>query len=213
MQIPERLNINRRSHPDIVIKCSKAFYNCGMQPASDATGQYQCTEPADFPLGALRHRVIFAHLDSSAQSTAELLQSQNLKVALMELGIPSEDILLLAASAHQAGRVKGLSVPASQGSERRVIIYTMTSYGKATYASGCQSLRGDMVNTATSRAQSLALIVGDTNAVRKHISKEHGTRLLLMQCPVVPVECLLHYLKSPIDFAILNYSLRDRLYV
>ena len=109
-----------------------------------------------------------------------------------------------AASAHQAGRVKGLSVPASQGSERRVIIYTMTSYGKATYASGCQSLRGDMVNTATSRAQSLAIIVGDTNAVRKHISKEHGTRLLLMQCPVVPVECLLHYLKSPIDFGELN---------
>ena len=214
MQMPEKLNRNRRSHPDIVMKCSNAFYNSEMKPCRDEHNNLVWTEPADFPLAKLRHRIIFAHLDSSKQSTqsskevwrneAELLQTQNLKVALMELGIPSEDILLLAASAHQAGRMKGLSVPASQGSERRVMIYTMTSYGKATYASGRQSLRGDMVNTATTRAQSLALIVGDTNAVRKHISLDYGTRQLLMQCPVVPVECLLHHLKSPIDFAELN---------
>ena len=98
----------------------------------------------DFPLKELEHRVIFVHLDSAEQQTqsskgawrneAELLQTQNLKVALMQLGIPGEDILLLAASAQQAGRMKGLSVPASQGSEKRIMIYTMTSYGKATYA-------------------------------------------------------------------------------
>ena len=80
----------------------------------------------------------------------------------------------------------------------------MTSYARATDASGRQSLRGDIVNTAATRAKSLALIVGDTNAVRKHISLDSGTRQLLMQCPVVPVECLLHHLKSPIDFAELN---------
>ena len=214
MQIPEKLNRNHRSHPDIVVKCSNAFYNSDMQPACDEENNYLWKEPEKFPLKELRHRVIFVHVDSweDAKQTkkgawcndAELLQAQNLQMALMDLGIEKEDILLLAAYALQADRIKGLSVAASQGSERRVVIYTMTCYGKATESSGRQSLRGDILNTAVTRGQSLVFIVGDTNAVRKHISLDYGTRQLLMQCPVVPVECLLHHLKSPIDFAELN---------
>ena len=133
-------------------------------------------------------------------------------MALMKLGIQGENIMVLAAYALQADRIKGLSVPASQGSENRVVIYTMTSYAKATDASGRQSLRGDIVNTATTRAQSLALIVGDTNAVRRHIGLEHGTRQLLNQCPVIPVSDLLDMLKVPCNVERLN-SLLDTKYM
>ena len=95
----------------------------------DEEFNYLWKEPKDFPLGGLEHRVIFVHLNSSEQSTqsskracrneAELLHTQNLRVALMELGIKKEDILMLAAYALQADRIKGLSVPASQGSEKK----------------------------------------------------------------------------------------------
>ena len=138
---------------------------------------------------------------------AELLQAQNLQMALMDFGIEKEDILLLAAYALQADRIKGLSVSAAHGSERRVVIYTMTCYGKATSSSGRQSLRGDFVNTAVTRGQSLVFIVGDTNAVRSHISLNYGTRQLLNSCPVVPAERLLVYLSLPVDCARLNNAL------
>ena len=83
----------------------------------------------------------------------------------------------------------------------------MTSYARATDASGRQSLRGDIVNTAVTRAQSLALIVGDTNAVRLYVGLEHGTRQLLSQCPVIPVSDLLHLLKAPCNVDNLNFLL------
>ena len=35
MELPKKLHQNRRSHPDIVIKCSNAFYNSEMKPARD----------------------------------------------------------------------------------------------------------------------------------------------------------------------------------
>ena len=89
----------------------------------------------------------------------------------------------------------------------------MTSYAKATDASGRQSLRGDIVNTATTRAQSLALIVGDANAVRRNISLEHGTRQLLNQCPVIPAKDLLDMLKAQdLDVERLN-NLLDTTYM
>ena len=69
-------------------------------------------------------------------------------------------------SIFQAHRVQGETVQACIGPENRVMIYD---------ASGRQSLRGDIVNTIATRAQSLALIVGDTNAVRRNIGLEHGT--------------------------------------
>ena len=130
----------------------------------------------------------------------------------MNLGVSSEHIMLLAAYALQADRINGLSVPASQGSENRVMIYTMTSYAKATDASGRQSLRGDIVNTATTRAQSLALIVGDANAVRYHISLDYGTRQLLNQCPVIPADELLAMLNETCDVEHLN-NLLDTTYM
>ena len=135
---------------------------------------------------------------------AELVATQQLKLALMEIGIEGEDIMLLAAYALQADRMNGLSVPASQASERRVVIYAMTSYAKATDESGRQSLRGDITNTATTRAKSLALIVGDTYAVRQYIGLEHGTRQLLNQCPVIPFVALFSLLKVPCDVQHLN---------
>ena len=181
-----------------------------MQPACDEECNYLWKEPDNFPLKELRHRVIFVHVDSwndAKQSKrgawcndAELLQAQNLQMALMDLGIEKEDILLLAAYALQADRIKGLSVSAAHGSERRVVIYTMTCYGKATNCSGRYSLRGDIINTAVTRAQSLVFIVGDTRAVRLHISLTYGTRQLLNSCPVIPVESLLVYLqRRPFD--------------
>ena len=100
----------------------------------------------------------------------------------------------------------------SRSSENRVVIYTITSYAKATDASGRQSLRGDIVNTATTRAQSLALIVGDVNAVRRNIGLEHGTRQLLSQCPVIPVKDLLVLLKGPCNVEHLN-DLLDTTYM
>ena len=138
---------------------------------------------------------------------AELLQAQNLQMALMDLGIKKEGILTLAAYALQADRIKGLSVSAAHGSERRVVIYTMTCYGKWISSSGRQSLRDDFVNTAVTRGQSLVFIVGDTNAVRSHISLNYGTRQLLNSCPVVPAERLLVYLSQPVDCAGLNNAL------
>ena len=217
LHISEKLYRNHRSHPDIVVKCSNAFYNSNMQPACDEECNYLWKEPDNFPLKELRHRVIFVHVDSrndAKQSKrgawcndAELLQAQNLQMALMDLGIEKEDILLLAAYSKQADRIKGLSVPASQGSERRVVIYTMTCYGKAISSSGRQSLRDDFVNTAVTRGQSLVFIVGDTNAVRSHISLNYGTRQLLNSCPVVPAERLLVYLSLPVDCARLNNAL------
>ena len=92
------------------------------------------------------------------------------------------------------------------------MIYTMTSYAKATDASGRQSLRGDIINTATTRAQSLALIVGDTNAVRRNIGLEHGTRQLLNQCPVVPANDFLALLKEPCNVEYIN-ELLDTAYM
>ena len=83
----------------------------------------------------------------------------------------------------------------------------MTSYAKATDASGRQSLRGDIINTATTRAQSLALIVGDTKAVKRNISMENGPRKLLNQCPVIPANDLLQCLKVPCNVEQLNYIL------
>ena len=87
----------------------------------------------------------------------------------------------------------------------------MTSYAKATDASGRQSLRGDIVNTATTRAQSLALIIGDTNAVKHNISLVHGTRQLLNQCPVIPLNDLLNLLKIPCEVEYLNDLLENNL--
>ena len=218
MQIPEKLNKNRRSHPDIVVKVSNAFYHSEMKPA-EKDNKFCWKEPEDFPLRELQNRVIFVHVDSAndAKQTkkgawrndAELLQANNLQMALMDLGIQKEDILLLAAYSLQADRIKGLSVAASQGSERRVVIYTMTCYGKATESSGRQSLRGDILNTAVTRGQSLVFIVGDTVALKKHITLEYGTRQLLNSCPVIPAEYLLPYLESrPFDCgANLQYGL------
>ena len=178
-----------------------------MKPAKDESNRLVWTEPANFPLIQLRHRVIFVHLDSAEQqqrtskgawrNDAELLATQRLKMALIELGIPSEDILLLAAYALQADRINGLTVPASQGSEKRVVIYTMASYARATDAGGRQSLRGDIVNTAITRAKSLASIVGDSHAVRRNTSLEQGTRQLINQCPVIPATDLLSLLRAP----------------
>ena len=34
-ELPEKLNRNFRSHPDIVNKCSIAFYKCDMKPATE----------------------------------------------------------------------------------------------------------------------------------------------------------------------------------
>ena len=219
MHIPEKLNRNHRSHPDIVVKCSNASYNSDMKPACDEENNYLWKEPEKFPLKELRHRVIFVHVDSreDAKQTkksarcndAGLHQAQNLQMALMDLGIEKEDILLLAAFSNQADRIKGFSVPASQGSERRVVIYTMTCYGKWISSSGRQSLRDDFVNTAVTRGQSLVFIVGDTNAVRSHISLNYGTRQLLNSCPVVPAERLLVYLSLPVDCARLNNALNN----
>ena len=93
------------------------------------------------------------------RNDAELFVTQNLKMALMALGIQNEEILLLAAYALQADRMNGLSVPASQGSERRVVIYAMTSYAKANDNSGRQSLHSDITITATTRAKSLCFLL------------------------------------------------------
>ena len=54
------------------------------------------------------------------------------------------------------------------------------------------------------RARSLALIVADTNAVRRNISLEHGTRQLLNQCPMIPAKDLLDVLKVPCSVEHLN---------
>ena len=86
----------------------------------------------------------------------------------------------------------------------------MTSYAKATDAGGRQSLRSDTVNTATTRARTLCLIVGDTHAVKRHINLEHGTRQLLNQCPVIPVGDLLDLLQAPCDVARLNHLLETQ---
>ena len=92
-------------------------------------GQIVWKEPEDFPLRELEHRVIFVHVDSAEQqqrtvngawrNDAELLLTQQLKLALMELGIAGEDIMCLAAYALQADRIRGRTVPASQGSEKK----------------------------------------------------------------------------------------------
>ena len=129
------------------------------------------TEPADFPLKELQHRVICVHLDSAElqqrssmgawRNDAELLAAQNLNQALMELGLQGTDIMLLAAYALQADSIDGISVSSSQGSENVVVTYTIASYAPATDASARQSLRGDIINTAMTRAKSLCFIVGD----------------------------------------------------
>ena len=214
IELQDQLNTNRRSHPDIVSKCSKAFYDHEMKPWIE-NDQVVWTEPADFPLLELRHRVIFVHVEGAerqqqtnggaSRNDAELFATQTLKMALMELGIPSEDILLLAAYALQAGRImNGRTVFASQGFEKRVVIYTMASYAKDAAAGVRQSMRDDIVNTAVTRAQSLALIVGDSNAVRRNMALEDGTRQLLNQCPVIQANDLLSLLKVPCNVNYLN---------
>ena len=127
----------------------------------------------------------------------------------MDLGIEGADIMCLAPHARQADRMSGISVIASQGSESRVVICTMASYSWATNASGCQSLRSDIVNNATTRAQSLALIVCDTNAVRRHVAVGYGTRRLLNQCPVIPMHDLLDLLRNPCNVEHLNELLNS----
>ena len=216
---PEQLNQNRRSHPDIVIKCSNAFYNSEMKPCKE-NGEFVWTEPEDFPLRPLQNRVIFIHLDSAEQqqrtskgawrNDAELLVTQQLKMALMGLGIPSKDIMCLAAYTLQAHRIGGRTVPAAQGTEGRVVIYTMASYARATDATGRQSLRGDTLNTAVTRAQSIAFIVCDTNAVKRNTNSKDGTWQLLNSCPVIPADVLLRMLEMPCDVAYLNAILSER---
>ena len=217
IELQDQLNTNRRSHPDIVIKCSKAFYDCEMKPWIE-NDQVVWTEPADFPLLELRHRVIFVHVEGAerqqqtnggaSRNDAELFATQTLKMALMELGIPSEDILLLAAYALQAGRImNGRTVVASQGCEKRVVIYTIASYAKDAAAGVRQSMRDDIVNSAVTRAQSLALIVGDYNALTRNIALKEGTRHLINQCPVIQANHLLTLLKVPCDVRFLDESL------
>ena len=163
-------------------------------------------EPHDFPLRQLQHRIIFVHVDSAEQrqkrrkgawrNDAELFVIQSLQVALMNIGIAYEDIMLLSAYALQADRINGITVPASQGSEKRVRIYSMTSNAKATDASDRQSLRGDIINTAATRAQSLVLIVGDAHANMSSIGLANDTRKLLVQCPMIPSHDLLAILHT-----------------
>ena len=93
------------------------------------------------------------------RNDVELFVTQQLKMTLMEFGIQSEDIMLLAAYALQADRINGLTVSASQGSDKRVVIYTMTSYARATDASGRQSLRGDIVTLQRHELNHLLLLL------------------------------------------------------
>ena len=163
-------------------------------------------EPETFPLRQLRHRIILVHVDSTERgqkrrkgawrNDAELFVIKSLQVALMNMGIAYEDIMLLAAYALQADRINGITVRASQGFENRVVIYSMTSNTRAIDASDRQSLRGDIINTAATRAQSLALIVGDVHANMSSIGLANDTRKLLTQCPVIPAHDLLAMLET-----------------
>ena len=86
-------------------------------------------------------------------------------------------------------------------------MYTMASYAHATDASDRQSLRGDIVNTAVTRAQSLAFITCDSHAVKRFSGLDQGTRKLINQSPVIPANVLLDLLAVPCDVDYLNVLL------
>ena len=145
------------------------------------------------------HNDAFRSIQGNWRDDAEISATQQLKMALVALGIEGADILRLAAYAFHADRMGGISDLAPSDLSSRVVIYTM-----AKWVSSRQSLRSDIVNSATIRAQSLALIVCDTNAVKRHFSVEHGTRKLLIQSPVIPMQDLLVLLRKPCNVERLN---------
>ena len=191
MEGPTSLLVNRRSHPNIVDMFSKAYYDSRMKSSPD------WSEPT-FAFPTLEHRVIFVHHDSSSaeakadqktfRNDAELLATTTLTTALVSCGVAEGDIMLLSAYALHAHRMRGLTVASAQGSENTVVIYNVVAYGMASDSAGKLSLRGDVFNTAGTRAKSLFLVVADTQQIIRQVQADSGLRRLMSWSPIIPLQ-------------------------
>lgn len=182
---------NRRSHPGIVSMFSRAWYDNCMKPSA------KFAEPS-FAFPTLEHRVIFVHCDSSSvaakvdqkayRNDVELSATREITTKLMSCGVPQDEIMLLSAYALHAHRMGGLTVAAAQGAENTVVIFNVVKYGQASDTSGTLSLRGDVFNTAGTRAKSLLLIVADTQQMIYNVEANSGVRRLMSWSPIIPLQ-------------------------
>ena len=200
----EALVVNRRSHPAIVSMFSRAYYDNRMKPSEEFT------EPS-FVFPALECRVIFVHCSSptvapktgqtSYRNDTELRATSEVADALMSYGVPPSEIMLLSAYSLHAHRMGGRTVASAQGCENTVVIYNGVSYGMASDTSGKLSLRGDVFNTAGTRARSLLLVVADAQKIIATVRADSGLRLIMSWSPIIPLE---HFLATLPNVAELN---------
>jgi hypothetical protein len=198
------LNVNRRSHPCIVQAFSKAYYANRMKPSPEFT------EPS-FSLAQLAERVIFIHCDSSSpaaqahqksyRNDEELTATKQLTLKLIACGINPDEIMPLSAYSLHADRMQGRTVASAQGSENTVVIYNVVAYGQASDTQGKLSLRGDVFNTAGTRAKSLFLCVANVHEIIRKVKKDTGLRKILSWSPTIP---LTDFLDTLPDVAKLN---------
>lgn len=159
---PTKVGHSRRCHPDIVVRCSDAFYQGKMTTYTIAAGQSLWKEPEAFPFPDLKERLIFLQVDSATRETLcnsggrrndlEIEATQEIRSMLMSFGVDAKDILVMAAYALQPHRLNGETVSTAQGVERMIAVYSVTSYAQAKDNTGRLSLRGDTLSTAMTRA-------------------------------------------------------------
>ena len=90
----------------------------------------------------------------------------------------------------------GRTVASVQGCENTVVIYNGVSYGMASDTSGKLSLRGDVFNTAGTRARSLLLVVADAQKIIETVRADSGLRRIMSWSPIIPLEQFLATLPS-----------------
>ena len=198
--IAKVLMINKRAHPFLVDVFSEAFYSGEMKAGPDFV------EDA-FPFKNLHHRLIFIDAKTcptrratgpSCRNNHELIVTTQLCASLLSLGCRNKDIMVLSPYALQAAKVcfedssiAGITVAVSQGSQAAIVICSFAAYQEHSL-----SMQDQVINTAGTRAQSLALFI--INA--EHASRlpcHYGIRKLMRKCPCLDLVTFMMLMNQP----------------
>lgn len=208
--IPDDLGLflehTHRLHPDIARFTSEAFYD-GKLVSQPGLELQQVHGPRPMRGHGLRY-VEADHVGADSLSRSEALQVAGLVRALVESGstwtdrdgvdhaLEYRDVLIVAPYNAQVGQIAGLLPPEArvgtvdkfQGQEAPISIYSMTSSSPEDAPRGMNFLYSrNRLNVATSRAQSIAVVVAEPALLRVRARTPEQMRLANALCQFIEV--------------------------